>query len=180
MNAYDFTVKTRKGADVPLADYKGKVLMIVNTATACGFTPQYKELQKIYEEFKDKGLEILDFPCNQFAEQAKGTDEEIHQFCTGRFGITFPQFAKVDVNGENAIPLFRWLTKNTKFEGFNGAAKLVLTPIVKKMDSDYKNNGNVKWNFTKFLIDREGNIVARFEPTADMKNVRAKVAELIG
>lgn len=180
MNAYDFTVKTRKGADVPLADYKGKVLMIVNTATACGFTPQYKELQEIYEEFKDKGLEILDFPCNQFAEQAKGTDEEIHQFCTGRFGITFPQFAKVDVNGENAIPLFRWLTNNTKFEGFNGAAKLVLTPIVKKMDSDYKNNGNVKWNFTKFLIDREGNIVARFEPTADMKNVRAKVAELIG
>lgn len=180
MNAYDFTIKNRKGEEVSMADYKGKVLMIVNTATACGFTPQYQELQKIYEDFKDSGLEILDFPCNQFGEQAKGTDDEIHEFCTGRFGITFPQFAKIDVNGENAILLYKWLTENTKFEGFNGAAKLVLGPIVKKMDKDYKNNGKIKWNFTKFLIDREGNIAARFEPTADMMDVRNKIAELIG
>ena len=180
MNAYDFTIKNRKGGEVSLSDYKGKVLMIVNTATACGFTPQYQELQKIYEDFKDSGLEILDFPCNQFGEQAKGTDEEIHEFCTGRFGITFPQFAKIDVNGENAIPLYKWLTENTKFGGFNGPAKLVLGPIAKKMDKDYKNNGKIKWNFTKFLIDREGNIAARFEPTADMMDVRNKIAELIG
>jgi len=180
MNIYDFSVKTRKGEDCNLSDYKGKVLLVVNTATACGFTPQYKELQEIYDEFKDKGLEILDFPCNQFAEQAKGTDEEIHTFCTGRFGIKFPQFAKIDVNGENAIPLYKWLTSSTKFDGFNGPAKLVLSPIVKKMDPDYKNNGNIKWNFTKFAIDKDGNIAGRFEPTADMKDVRARIMELLG
>ena len=143
MNLYDFTVKTRKGADVALSDFAGKVVMVVNTATGCGFTPQYKELQEIYDAFKDKGFEILDFPCNQFADQAPGTDEEIHTFCTGRFGITFPQYAKIDVNGENAIPLYQWLTSNTKFEGFNGPAALVLNGVVKKMDKDYKNNGNI-------------------------------------
>ena len=177
MNVYDFTVKTRKGEEVNLADYKGKVLLIVNTATGCGFTPQYKELQEIYDAHKADGLEILDFPCNQFADQAPGTDEEIHTFCTGRFGITFPQFAKCDVNGENAIPLYKYLTGSTSFEGFSGPAGLMLSGGVKKMDKDYKNNGNIKWNFTKFLIDREGNIVARFEPTADMKLVKQKIAE---
>ena len=175
MNLYDFTVKTRKGADVALSDFSGKVVMVVNTATGCGFTPQYKELQEIYDACKDKGFEILDFPCNQFADQAPGTDEEIHTFCTGRFGITFPQYAKVDVNGENAIPLFQWLTSNTKFDGFNGPAGLMLSGVVKKMDKDYKNNGNIKWNFTKFLIDREGSIIARFEPTVSMDKVRAAV-----
>ena len=179
MNVYDFTVKTRKGEEVNLADYKGKVLLIVNTATGCGFTPQYKELQEIYDAHRDDGFEILDFPCNQFADQAPGTDEEIHTFCTGRFGITFPQFAKCDVNGENAIPLYKYLTGSTSFEGFSGPAGLMLSGVVKKMDKDYKNNGNIKWNFTKFLIDREGNIKARFEPTADMKLVREKIAELI-
>ena len=175
MNLYDFTVKTRKGADLELTDFASKVVMVVKTATGGGFTPQYKELQEIYDAFKDKGFEILDFPCNQFADQAPGTDEEIHTFCTGRFGITFPQYAKIDVNGENAIPLYQWLTSNTKFEGFNGPAALVLNGVVKKMDKDYKNNGNIKWNFTKFLIDREGNIVARFEPTMSMDKVRAAV-----
>ena len=171
---YDFSVKARDGSEVPLSDYKGKVLLIVNTATGCGFTPQYEDLQKIYEEFQDKGLEILDFPCNQFKEQAPGTDEEIHTFCKGRFGITFSQFSKIDVLGENASPLFKYLSENTEFQGF-GAKGLVLGPIVKKMDSDYKNNGNVKWNFTKFLIGRDGSILARFEPTADMKKVRDAV-----
>ena len=177
MNVYDFTVTAQDGSQVALKDYAGKVLLIVNTATACGFTPQYGPMQEIYEEFHDKGLEILDFPCNQFAEQAPGTDEEIHSFCQGRFGVTFPQFSKIDVNGADAIPLYKYLTTNTAFEGFGGPMGLVLAPIVKKMDKDYKNNGNIKWNFTKFLIDREGNIVARFEPTADMKLVRQKIAE---
>ena len=144
MNAYDFTVKTRKGEDVALSDFRGKVLLIVNTATGCGFTPQYKELQEIYDADHEKGLEILDFPCNQFGNQAPGDNEEIHTFCTGRFGITFPQYGKVDVNGENAIPLFRWLTENTKFEGFNGPMALVMNGVAKKMDKDFKNNGNVK------------------------------------
>ena len=179
MNVYDFTVKTRKGEDVPLANYKGKVLLIVNTATGCGFTPQYKELQEIYDAHKDDGLEILDFPCNQFADQAPGTDEEIHTFCTGRFGITFPQFAKCDVNGENAIPLYQYLTANTSFDGFSGPAGLMLSGVVKKMDRDYKKNGNIKWNFTKFLIDREGNIVERIEPTTSMDKVREMVEKLL-
>ena len=179
MNVYDFKVTARDGSEVSLADYKGKVLLVVNTATGCGFTPQYKELQEIYDECKDQGLEILDFPCNQFGDQAPGTDEEIHTFCTGRFGITFPQFAKVDVNGENADPLFKWLTENTTFEGFGiSPAGVMLSGVVKKNDKDYKNNGNVKWNFTKFLIDRNGEIVARFEPT-DMKSLKAKIKECL-
>ncbi|MCR5691307.1 MAG: glutathione peroxidase [Eubacterium sp.] len=179
MNVYDFKVKAQDGTEVDLSQYKGKVIMIVNTATGCGFTPQYTPIQEMYDELKDKGLEVLDFPCNQFGEQAPGDDGEIHSFCEGRFGITFPQFSKIDVNGENADPLFKWLTENTTFQGFNGPGKLMLAPIVKKMDKDYKNNGNVKWNFTKFIIDREGQIVARFEPTADMADVKAKVEEYL-
>ena len=179
MNIYDFSEKTRKGEDFSLSNYKGKVLLIVNTATGCGFTPQYDELQDLYDEFKDQGLEILDFPCNQFANQAPGDDEEIHSFCTGRYGITFPQFAKVDVNGDNAIPLFKWLTENTTFKGFgNSPMGMMLSIAVKKSDKEYKNNGNIKWNFTKFLIDRNGNIVERFEPT-DMKNLKSKIQENI-
>lgn len=168
-----------QGNDVALSDYRGKVLLIVNTATGCGFTPQYQELQDIYNELHDKGLEILDFPCNQFGEQAPGADEEIHTFCTGRFGITFPQYSKIDVNGETAIPLYKWLTANTKFEGFSGPAGLMLSAVVKKMDKDYKNNGSIKWNFTKFLIDRKGSIVARFEPMADLKKVKAAIEEAL-
>ncbi|MBQ7573758.1 MAG: glutathione peroxidase [Clostridia bacterium] len=179
MSIYDFKVTAQDGHEVSLSDYKGKVLLIVNTATGCGFTPQYTELQELYTEFKDKGLEILDFPCNQFGNQAPGDNEEIHTFCTGRFGITFPQFAKIDVNGENAIELYKYLTENTKFEGFGiSPMSALLSGVVKKMDKDYKNNGNIKWNFTKFLIDREGNIVERFEPT-DMKNLKAKIEECL-
>ena len=180
MSIYDYSFKTRKGQEISMADYKGKVLLIVNTATGCGFTPQYKELQEIYDKHHDDGLEILDFPCNQFGNQAPGSDEEIHTFCTGRFGISFPQFAKVEVNGPDALPLFRYLTENTKFEGFGmGPAALMMSGIAKKMDKDYKNNGSIKWNFTKFLVDREGNIVARMEPTLDMKKVLAKVEEVL-
>ena len=179
MNIYDFTVKAQDGSEVALSDFEGKVILVVNTATGCGFTPQYEDLQNIYDELHDQGLEILDFPCNQFGNQAPGEDEEIHTFCKGRFGITFPQYSKIDVNGENAIPLYKWITSTTKFEGFDGPAKLVLGPVVKKMDKDYKNNGNIKWNFTKILIDRKGNIVARFEPTKDLKTVKERIkAEL--
>ncbi len=179
MNIYDFTVKNRDDEDVALSTFRGNVILVVNTATGCGFTPQYTDLEQMYEEFSEKGLMILDFPCNQFASQAPGNDAEIHDFCTGRYGITFPQYHKIDVNGVNAIPLYKWLTSSTKFEGFNGPAKLFLTPIVKKMDSDYKNNGNIKWNFTKFLIGRDGNIVARYEPTAKIDDIRAKIMEII-
>lgn len=179
MNIYDFKVLAQDGSEVDLANFKDKVILVVNTATGCGFTPQYEELQKIYEEMHDKGLEILDFPCNQFGNQAPGEDAEIHDFCTGRYGITFPQYSKVDVNGENAIPLYKWITSNTKFEGFNGPMKLILGPIVKKMDKDYKNNGNIKWNFTKILVNKSGEIVARFEPTASLDKVLDAIKEQI-
>ena len=179
MSIYDYSFKTREGEEVSMAQYRGKVLLIVNTATGCGFTPQYDALQDLYDAHMKDGLEILDFPCNQFANQAPGSDEEIHDFCTGRFGITFPQFSKIDVNGENALPLFKYLTENTTFGGFSGPMGLILKPIVKKMDPDYKNNGNIKWNFTKFLVDREGNIVERFEPTEDMKKVAEKVEAIL-
>ena len=180
MSVYDFKVKTQGGSQVSLGDYAGKVLVIVNTATGCGFTPQYDELQDLYELHREDGLEILDFPCNQFGSQAPGSDEEIHSFCTGRYGITFPQFAKIDVNGENAIPLYKYLTANTTFGGFGKSPMaLVLKPVVKKMDRDYKNNGNIKWNFTKFVIDRQGNIAGRFEPTDSLDELKAKVEELL-
>ncbi len=179
MSIYDFTVKAQDGSDVPLSGYRGKVLLIVNTATRCGFTPQYEELQNLYDRYHEDGLEILDFPCNQFMEQAPGTDEEIHDFCDSRYGITFPQFSKIDVNGENAIPLYRYLTENTTFGGFRGPMGMVLKPVVKKMDKEYKDNGKIKWNFTKFLIDRSGRIAARFEPTDSMDRVKEEVEALL-
>ena len=180
MSIYDFKIKKADGSEITMEDYRGKVLLIVNTATGCGFTPQYSDLQTLYRENKDKGLEILDFPCNQFGEQAPGTDEEIHTFCTGRFGITFPQFAKVDVRGETAAPLFRYLAENTAFEGFGMSPMgLMMSGIAKKMDKDYKKSGEIKWNFTKFLIGRDGEILARFEPTEDMKTVAKKIKEIL-
>ncbi|MBD5468854.1 MAG: glutathione peroxidase [Lachnospiraceae bacterium] len=180
MSIFDFTVQTQDGNAVSLSEYQGKVLLIVNTATGCGFTPQYDALQDLYELHQKDGLEILDFPCNQFADQAPGSDEEIHSFCTGRYGITFPQFSKVEVLGENASPLFQYLSDHTSFDGFGKSPMtLILKGVVKKMDKDYKNNGNIKWNFTKFLIDREGKIVARFEPTESMEHVKKKVEEIL-
>lgn len=179
MKIYDFTVKDAKMNEVKLSQYEGKALLIVNTATGCGFTPQYEGLQDLYEKYHEEGFEILDFPCNQFANQAPGSDDEIHSFCTGRYGITFPQFAKTEVLGENASPLFKWLSENTKFEGFGKSPMaLMMNGVAKKMDKDFKNNGNIKWNFTKFLIGRDGNIIARFEPT-NMKELKNKIKECL-
>lgn len=180
MNIYDFTVKAQDGSEVSLEKYRGKVLLIVNTATGCGFTPQYDELENIYGEFQKDGLEILDFPCNQFGNQAPGTDEEIQSFCTVKYGTTFPRFAKIDVNGENAIPLFKWLTDNTTFAGFDkNPMGLMLGQMLKKADKDFKTSSAVKWNFTKFLIDREGNVVARFEPMTSLKKVKEQIAKVL-
>ena len=180
MNIYDFSVQAQDGSEVSLSAYKGKVLLIVNTATGCGFTPQYDELQELYETCRDRGLEILDFPCNQFGEQAPGNDEEIHTFCTGRFGITFPQFSKIKVLGEDAIPLYKWLSENSKFEGFGMSPMgLAMNGIAKRIDKDFMKNGNVKWNFTKFLISRDGELLARFEPTVAMKTVMEKVRAVL-
>ena len=142
MSVYDFNVKDRSMNEVSLSDYKGKVLLIVNTATGCGFTPQYKGLEELYKKYKDQGFEVLDFPCNQFLNQAPGSDEEIHSFCTLKYDTTFPRFHKIEVNGDNAEPLYAWLTKQNK----NGKTQ------------------KIKWNFTKFLISRNGEVIDRFSP----------------
>ena len=177
---HDFTVKDRQGNDVSLADYKGKVLLIVNTATGCGFTPHYDPLEEMYRELKDKGFEILDFPCNQFAGQAPGSDDEIHEFCTIKFGTEFPQFAKIDVNGETADPLFAFLSTEKPFEGFGKGVKNALLNKFSKMNNKkFGDKAYIKWNFTKFLVDREGKVVSRFEPTLDMKKVKEAVENLL-
>ena len=180
-NVYDFIVKDRKGNEISLEDYKGKVLLIVNTATGCGFTPHYDPLEKMYKDLKDKGFEILDFPCNQFANQAPGTADEIHDFCTLKFGTEFPQFAKIDVNGEGASPLFSYLATEKPFEGFGkGLKNAAFNKFAEANNKKFGDKAYIKWNFTKFLVDREGNVIARFEPTVDMDDVRKAVEELLG
>ena len=177
---YDYSVPNTKGEEVPMKDFEGKVVVVVNTATGCGFTPHYKDLEDMYERFHDKGLEIVDVPCNQFAGQTPGTDEEIHEFCTLRYNTQFPQMKKSDVNGENALPLYKYLKSQKGFEGFGkGAKALMMSAMLKKIDKDYKNNPEIKWNFTKFVIDRSGNVVGRFEPTANMKDLAAFVEGLL-
>lgn len=178
---YDFTVKDRMGNDLSLSEYQGKVLLIVNTATGCGFTPHYEPLEKMYRELRDKGFEILDFPCNQFANQAPGDAEEIHSFCKLKYGTEFPQFAKTDVNGENADPLFVYLANEKPFEGFGkGLKSAALTKFTGINNKQFGDKAYIKWNFTKFLIGRDGTVIARFEPTADMDDVRRSVEELLG
>ena len=175
-NVYDFTVKDRSGNAVSLSDYQGKVLLIVNTATGCGFTPHYEPLEEMYKDLKDKGFEILDFPCNQFANQAPGSDDEIHDFCTIKFGTEFPQFKKIDVNGETADPLFAWLATEKPFQGFGKGLKFAaLNKFTEMNNKKFGDKAYIKWNFTKFLVDREGNVIARFEPTVNMKEVRKAV-----
>ena len=180
MSIYDYKLTAGDGSEVDLADFRGKVLLIVNTATGCGFTPHYDPLEKMYEDLHEKGLEIIDVPCNQFAGQTPGTDEEIHQFCTLKYNTQFPQMKKSDVNGENELPLFTYLKSQKGFEGFGkGPAALAMGVMLKKIDKDYKNNPAIKWNFTKFVVDRYGNVVARFEPTASMDKVRECVESLL-
>ena len=177
---YDYEVTTGTGEKISLADYKGKVILIVNTATGCGFTPHYNDIEAMYEKYHDLGLEVLDVPCNQFAGQTPGTDDEIHEFCTLHYNTKFPQMKKSDVNGENALPLFTYLKEQKGFEGFGkGPKALAMSVMLSKIDKDYKNNPDIKWNFTKFVVDREGNVVARFEPTANMGKVEECVKALL-
>ena len=171
---YDFNLKDKKGNEVSLGTYKGKVLLIVNTATGCGFTPQYEDL-------KDKGLEILDIPCDQFGHQAPGTDEEIHEFCTMKFGADFPQFKKSNVNGADELPLYAWLKSQKGYAGGAYEAKLaaVMEDLYNKANTEPRKQNDIQWNFTKFLVNCNGEVVARFEPTVDLKEVRKAVeAEL--
>lgn len=173
---YDFSLKDKQGHDVSLETYRGKVLLIVNTATGCGFTPQYEDLEAMYHRLKDRGLEILDIPCNQFGHQAPGTDEEIKAFCTMKFGADFPQFKKSDVNGANALPLYVWLKSQ---KGCAGGYDKKLSDIMEKLYNEInpvpRTRDDIQWNFTKFLVNRDGDVIARFEPTVDMKEVEQQV-----
>lgn len=176
---YDITVKDAEGKEVLLKEYEGKVLLIVNTATRCGFTPQYEALEKLYEQYKGQDFVVLDFPCNQFGEQAPGTIEEIKDFCTLKYGTKFPLFEKIEVNGENESPLYTYLKSQKGFEGFTGSRADAMSAMLEKKDKDYASKPDIKWNFTKFLIDKQGNVVARFEPTAGMDEVEKAVQALL-
>ena len=174
---YDIRVKNDAGQEVSLSDYRGKVLLIVNTATRCGFTPQYEELEALYKKYCDEGLEILDFPCNQFGQQAPGSIREIHEFCTANFDIQFPQFDKVDVNGPQASPLFTFLKSKQPFRGFNTADPRgkMMDQMLRKQDAAYDKKSDIKWNFTKFLVSRDGRVIARYEPTATVKDMELDI-----
>jgi len=180
-NLYDFEAMAQGNKRVSLAEYKGKVALVVNTASKCGFTPQYNDLQALYAKYGERGFEILDFPCNQFGGQSPESDSETTQFCQLNYGTTFPQFKKVEVNGENELPLYTWLKATQGFKGFDEGHKLatVLDGMLREADADYDKKSDIKWNFTKFLIDREGNVVARFEPTADMAKVEEAIEKLL-
>lgn len=174
-NVYDFKVKDDAGKNVSLSNYKGKVLLIVNTATRCGFTPQYKDLEALYEKYQGKGLEILDFPCNQFGQQAPGSIQEIHQFCTANFDIHFPQFDKIEVNGANEHPLYTFLKSQKGFGGFdtNDQQGKFMDNMLRKRDVDFDKKSDIKWNFTKFLVSRDGMVLKRYEPTDKMSDIEA-------
>ena len=180
MGFYDQSVMTASGEEISMRDFEGKVVLVVNTATGCGFTPQYAPIEQLYKDYHDKGLEILDIPCNQFGGQAPGTDDEIHEFCTLKYNTKFPQMRKSDVNGANELPLYTFLKSQKGFEGFGKGMKAkAMELMMLKMDRHYKENPDIKWNFTKFLVDREGNVVARFEPTRDMADVENQVKALL-
>ena len=178
---YDFSLPAKKGGEVKLSEYRGKVLLIVNSATGCGFTPQYEDLEAMYGRLKARGFEILDIPCDQFGHQAPGSDDEITEFCTMKFGTDFPQFKKSEVNGPGELPLYTWLKAQKGFESFDADNKL--TPLLEQMfdkaDPDWRTKSDIKWNFTKFLVNRDGEVVARFEPTKDMGAVEECVKAIL-
>ena len=177
---YDYSVYTPAGEEVSLSGCKGKVMLIVNTATGCGFTPHYEQLENMYRKYHDQGLEIIDVPCNQFGGQAPGTDAEIHEFCTLHYNTTFPQMKKSDVNGENELPLYTYLKEQKSFEGLpDGQYSDLLKQAFAQADPDWDKKPDIKWNFTKFIVSRDGEVAARFEPTADMADVEKCVSSLL-
>ncbi len=179
MSFYDYKVKTRKGEEYSLADLKGKVVLIVNTATGCGFTPQYKGLEALYEKHHNSGFEILDFPCNQFANQAPGNDDEIHEFCTLKYKTQFDQMRKIDVNGENEDPLFTFLKSEMPDEEVKGLKAKAAMKAVSKISKSTKAASDIKWNFTKFLVDRQGKVVKRYNPTVEPEKIESDIVALL-
>ena len=177
---YDYSVVKRNGEVLKLSELKDKVVLVVNTATGCGFTPQYQPIEDMYKKYHECGLEILDIPCNQFGNQAPGSDDEIHEFCTLHFNTTFEQMKKSDVNGKNELPLYTFLKSEQRFKGFGDSQTgLFMHNMLLKADPNYESNNDIKWNFTKFVINREGKVVARFEPTADMNLVEECIKTLL-
>ena len=180
MGIFDYNVTKRNGEVLNLSEYKRKVILIVNTATGCGFTPQYAPIEDLYKKYHEKGLEILDIPCNQFGAQAPGSDDEIHEFCQLHYNTTFEQMKKSDVNGINELPLYTYLKSKQGFKGFDDSKMgQLLHSILLKMDKDYEKKPDIKWNFTKFLVNRNGEVVARFEPTEDMNKIEECIKTLL-
>lgn len=179
MPIYDYKIKNREGKELSLNEFKGKVLIIVNTATGCGFTPQYEGLEKLYEKYHEKGLEILDFPCNQFGSQAPGTNDEIHEFCTFKYHTTFDQLDKIEVNGENELPLYTFLKSQIKDDKIDGIKNKMAMKAIEKISKTAKEEKDIKWNFTKFLVDREGVVVGRYSPTYKPEDMEEEIIKLI-
>ncbi len=174
---YDITVKNNKGEDVSLSNYKGKVMLIVNTATQCGLTPQYKGLQKLHDKYNTQGLEILEFPCNQFFEQAPQSDDEIETFCTLNYATAFDRFAKIDVNGDNAHPLYKMLRSEAPIANKSRSAEVLYKVLASKGFESKEDE--IKWNFTKFLVDRDGKVIARFAPTVKPSKLNGEIENLL-
>ena len=179
MSIYDFKIKTRKGEDFDLSTLKRKVSLVVNTATGCGFTPQYEAIEKLYEKYHGQGFEVLDFPCNQFGHQAPGDNDEIHEFCTAKYQTKFDQFAKIEVNGENESPVFTALKKAQPTEEVIGMKNKMAMKAIKKISTTCKKEGDIVWNFTKFLVDKDGNPIKRYSPTFDPSNIEKDLLELL-
>ena len=179
MSIFDYSIIDRSGKKVSLEDYKGKVLIIVNTATGCGFTPQYEGLEKLYKKYHEKGLEIIDIPCNQFGNQAPGTDDEIHEFCALKYNTSFDQFTKADVNGENEIPLYTYLKKQIKDDKINGIKNKMAMKAIEKISKTIRKDGDIKWNFTKFLVNKEGKVIERYSPTFKPEDMEDNLIKLI-
>lgn len=179
MGIYDQKAKTRKGEDFDLNNLKGKVSLVVNTATGCGFTPQYEAIEKLYEKYHDKGFEVLDFPCDQFGHQAPGDNDEIHAFCTAKYKTKFDQFAKIEVNGENEDKIFTILKEQQKSEEVVGLKNKMAMKAVKKISKTCKKDGDIVWNFTKFLVDKDGNAVKRYAPTTDPMDIEKDIVDLL-
>ena len=176
---YDYKVKKRGGEELALKELRGKVLLIVNTATGCGFTPQYEGLEKLYEKYHDEGLEILDFPCDQFGHQAPGSDDEIHEFCTAKYQTQFDQLAKLEVNGDKADPLFVFLKEAIPEDAPSEMKDSIKMKLVEKLAKSAGEVGFIRWNFTKFLVDREGKVVKRFAPTVKPEDFEDEIKELL-
>ena len=179
MSIYNYKVKNRNNEEVSLNIFKNKVLIIVNTATGCGFTPQYEGLEELYKKYHEKGLEILDFPCNQFGNQAPGTDDEIHEFCALKYNTSFDQFAKIEVNGNNEEPLYTFLKNSITEDTIKGIKNKMAMKAIEKISTTSKEDKDIKWNFTKFLVDKNGKVIGRYSPTYKPIDMEEKIQELL-